>query len=102
MRLPCRHAFVITGFRRGTRFGGGCVAAALAAPSGRRDKRQRAAECSGGRGYSPDVPTLFRFLFVIAVIAGLVFGGMLALVAFVKPEPREIIEIVPPAKLLPK
>jgi hypothetical protein len=53
-------------------------------------------------GSSPDVPTLFRFLFVIAVIAGLVFAGMLALVAFVKPEQREMVEIVPPAKLQPK
>lgn len=48
------------------------------------------------------MPTLFRFLFIIAVIAGVVFGGMLALVAFVKPEQREMVEIVPPAKLQPK
>lgn len=48
------------------------------------------------------MPTLFRFLFVIAVIAGLVFGGMLALVGWVKPEQREMVEIVPPARLQPK
>ena len=30
---------------------------------------------------------------------GLVYGGMIALVTFVKPEPREIGEIVPPSKL---
>ncbi len=53
-------------------------------------------------GFSPDVPTLFRFLFVIAILAGLVFAGMLALVAFVKPEQREMVEIVPPARLQPK
>ncbi len=48
------------------------------------------------------VPTLFKFVAFLAIVAGLVFGGMVALVAFVKPEPREIVEIVPPAKLQPK
>jgi hypothetical protein len=50
-------------------------------------------------GESPAVPTLFKFLTFLAVIAGLIYGGMLALVTFVKPEPREIVEIVPPSKL---
>jgi hypothetical protein len=48
------------------------------------------------------VPTLFRFVAILAILGGLVFGGMVALVTFVKPEPREIIETVPPAKLQPK
>jgi hypothetical protein len=48
------------------------------------------------------VPTLFRFLVFVAVVAGLVFGGMVALVTFVKPVPREMIEIVPPEKLQPR
>lgn len=48
------------------------------------------------------MPTLFRFLFVLAVIAGLVFAGMVALVTFVQPVQREMIEVVPPAKLQPK
>lgn len=48
------------------------------------------------------MPTLFRFLAVIAVLAGLVFGGMLALVMFVQPEPREMIEVIPPSRLQPK
>jgi hypothetical protein len=48
------------------------------------------------------VPTLFRFVAILAILGGLVFGGMVALVAFVKPEPREITETVPPAKLQPK
>ncbi|MBN9443247.1 MAG: histidine kinase [Bosea sp. (in: a-proteobacteria)] len=48
------------------------------------------------------MPTLFRFLFFIAVIAGLIFAGMVALVTFVQPEKREMIEIVPPAKLQPR
>jgi hypothetical protein len=48
------------------------------------------------------VPTLFRFVAFLAILGGLVFGGMVALVSFVQPEPREIIEIVPPAKLQPR
>ena len=50
----------------------------------------------------PDVPTLFRFLAFIGIIAGLIFGGMIALVTFVQPVQREMIEIVPPSKLQPK
>lgn len=48
------------------------------------------------------VPTLFRFIAFLAIIGGLIFGGMIALVTFVQPEPREMVEIVPPAKLQPK
>jgi hypothetical protein len=48
------------------------------------------------------VPTLFRFVAILAILGGLVFGGMVALVTFVKPEPREITETVPPARLQPK
>jgi hypothetical protein len=48
------------------------------------------------------VPTLFRFVAILAILAGLVFGGMVALVTFVTPQPREIIETVPPARLQPK
>ena len=48
------------------------------------------------------MPTLFRFLAIVAVLGGLVFAGMIALVTFVKPEPREMIEAVPPARLQPK
>jgi hypothetical protein len=45
------------------------------------------------------VPTLFKFLTFLAVIAGLIAGGMLALVTFVQPQPREMIEVIPPEKL---
>ncbi len=48
------------------------------------------------------MPTLFRFVAFLAILGGLVFGGMVALVTFVTPEPREITETVPPAKLQPK
>ena len=48
------------------------------------------------------VPTLFRFVAFLALLGGLVFGGMVALVTFVQPVPREMIETVPPARLQPK
>ena len=45
------------------------------------------------------MPTLFRFFAFLAILAGIVFGGMVALVTFVEPQQREMIEVVPPAKL---
>lgn len=48
------------------------------------------------------MPTLFRFIAFLAILAGIVFGGMIALVTFVEPEPREMVEIVPPARLQPR
>jgi len=46
------------------------------------------------------MPSLLRFLFVIAVLAGVVYGGMLALVTFYEPTPREITVTIPPDKFL--
>ncbi len=45
------------------------------------------------------MPSLFRFLFVIGLIAGLVYGAMIALVTFVEPQPREMSQTIPPARL---
>ncbi len=45
------------------------------------------------------MPSLFRFLFIIGLLAGLVYGGMIALVTFVEPQPREMSQTIPPAKL---
>jgi hypothetical protein len=45
------------------------------------------------------VPTLFRFLVFIAVIAAIIFGGMIALVTFVEPQPREMTQTIPPTKM---
>lgn len=45
------------------------------------------------------MPTLFKFLATLAVIGGLAFAGMLALVASVEPQPREMTIVVPPQKL---
>ncbi len=40
------------------------------------------------------MPTLIRFLIIVGGLAGLVYGGMIALVATVKVQPREMTEIV--------
>ena len=45
------------------------------------------------------VPTLFRFLFVVAVLAGLGFAGLFALATFVEPQPREMSTPIPPNRL---
>jgi hypothetical protein len=45
------------------------------------------------------VPSLFRFLFIVGLIAGLVYAGMIALVTFVEPQPRDMSQTIPPARL---
>jgi hypothetical protein len=45
------------------------------------------------------VPSLFRFLIVISLLAGCVYGAMIALVTFVEPQPREMTQTIPPARL---
>ena len=47
------------------------------------------------------MPTLFRFLFVVAVLVGLVWGSMYALATFVTPSSREITQTIPSARLNP-
>ena len=46
------------------------------------------------------VPTLFRLLIVIALIAALAYGTMLAMVTFLHPPPHEIVQTIqlPPSK----
>ena len=46
------------------------------------------------------MPSLFRFLIVVGVIAGLAYVGVFALANFVKPQPREIIVTVPADKFV--
>ncbi|MDP3895954.1 MAG: histidine kinase [Mesorhizobium sp.] len=48
------------------------------------------------------MPTLFRFLTIIAVLVGLAYGGMYALVLFVKPNKGEMTERIPVEKLNPQ
>ena len=46
------------------------------------------------------MPSLFRFLTVVAVIAGVIYGGLYALAYLVNPKPREITVTIPPEKFL--
>ncbi len=45
------------------------------------------------------MPSLFRFLFVVAVLGGLGWAAMLALVTFVEPQQREMTQTLPASKL---
>lgn len=46
------------------------------------------------------MPSLFRFLSVVAVLGGLIYGGIFALANFVNPKPREMTVSIPPDKFL--
>jgi hypothetical protein len=46
------------------------------------------------------MPSLFRFLTVLAAIAGIVYGAMFALANFVTPKPREMSVTIPQDKFL--
>ncbi len=45
------------------------------------------------------MPSLIKFLVFAGILAGLVYGGMIALVTFIEPQPREMIQMIPPAPL---
>ena len=44
------------------------------------------------------MPSLLRFLAVIAILCAAVYGGLYSLAHFVQPTPREITVSVPPEK----
>ena len=46
------------------------------------------------------MPSLLRFLTVVAVIAGLGYGAIFALANFVNPQPREMTVTIHPDKFL--
>jgi hypothetical protein len=46
------------------------------------------------------MPSLFRFLFIIGLIAGLGYVAVFSLANFVKYQPREIVVTVPPDKFV--
>ena len=48
------------------------------------------------------MPTLFRFLTILAVLAGLGYGAMYALVAFVEPNKGEMTVRIPAERLNPR
>jgi hypothetical protein len=45
------------------------------------------------------VPSLIKFLLLAGILAGIIYGGMIALVTFVEPQPREMSQTIPPARL---
>jgi hypothetical protein len=45
------------------------------------------------------MPTLFRFLFVLAVIAGVIYGSMMALILLVEPRERDVTVRIPSERL---
>ena len=46
------------------------------------------------------MPSLFRFLMVVAVIAGIIYGIIFSLANFVHPKPREMTVTIPPDRFL--
>ncbi|MBB4291913.1 hypothetical protein GGE16_003983 [Rhizobium leguminosarum] len=47
------------------------------------------------------MPTLFRFLFFCAILAGAVYGAMWALVTFVEPQQRDVTIRIPSERVNP-
>ena len=47
------------------------------------------------------MPTLFRFLAVVIVLAGLAGAAVVYLAYFVEPNTREMTVRIPPARLMP-
>ena len=48
------------------------------------------------------MPSLLRFLTVVAVIGGIVYGAIFALANFVNPKPRDMTVTIPQDKFLKK
>ena len=48
------------------------------------------------------MPSLFRFLTVVALIGGIVYGVVFALANFVNPKPREMSVTIPADRFLKK
>jgi hypothetical protein len=48
------------------------------------------------------MPTLFRFVVTLTILAGIVYGTMFALAMFVEPRKTEMSVRIPPEKLNPK
>jgi hypothetical protein len=46
------------------------------------------------------MPSLFRFLFLLGILAGIAYGAVFALANFVPLTPREISVTVPPSNFL--
>lgn len=53
-------------------------------------------------GLSSSMPTLFRFLVTLAILAGLAYAAMFALVTYVEPKKGEITIRIPADKINPQ
>jgi hypothetical protein len=53
------------------------------------------------QSHGQDMPTLFRFLVTLAVIAGVIYGAMYALVMLVEPRTGEMTVRIPAERLNP-
>ena len=53
----------------------------------------------GAPSQETPLTSIVRFLLTIGVIAGLVYGGMVALALFVQPEQRDITVTLPPGRI---
>ena len=72
-----------------------CVQA-LALSSCQRAANMVDVGCFFNHGRRRSMPSLFRFLAVVGIIIGLVYGGMIALAVLVQPQQREITVTIPP------
>ncbi len=45
------------------------------------------------------MPSLFRFIIIVGILVGLAYAGVLLLVGFVEPQPREMIQTIPASRL---
>jgi len=63
---------------------------------------RKPAGLSSGAFEGRNLPSLFRFLIVVGVLAGLAYAGMWALVTFVEPQQREMSKALPPNALAGK
>lgn len=48
------------------------------------------------------MPTLIRLIITLLFLVGLAYGGMIALVSFVQPSPKEVTIRIPAHELLPQ
>ena len=48
------------------------------------------------------MPSLFRFLTVVGILAGMIYGVIFSLANFVNPKPREMTVTIPADKFLKK
>jgi len=48
---------------------------------------------------SVEMPTLFRFLFIVGMVSAIVVGGLYVLAIYFEPEPREVSKPVAGVKI---